>query len=1434
MGFYGNITSASKTQFSFDRIYPNRQKMEENMAQDGIYMGRFVLIDYDQDITKDQYRLFYYENNKFYMFAEAAARTEVKYPGDVGMNEIIRATSDINKDNTIKDNAKFTFWKCTGGNSQGIAQFKKVADAETNYTTNYQIDTEKYGEGRGWDSTVWQKVYTQGIVKYVMIAELNAVIPTFDIVPDAPTLAPIAPHFDQRSNNVYYKLHYQPQWGMRVKSAEGIESDGAKVPSDEKIVWKKEIYNAATDEEAIKYFDGVDWVNAADGIYPTHDGAIYYNKAGFDPAIIAYDSETDDKVAVEATGISGELYNVHNGKNPTEKKPAEDIQEISVMLPSIGNSISQMWDIVYGNKEHNADNHPVDEEGNPILSKIRRNMDLNWDSVEGHRMVKELLDENNDSNGFTYDTERINTLAGSINSVHDLMGMIITNIDSSEEDFDINHLNADNIFYENGKYYRKAKDYEYTEIENSNKEIYEYHKVDNLTSANYQPNTYYLDSTGANPDIDKSFNSSSTYYERILKTDPIGTEANGLVEYVANKYYYKNLIEDFILSTDNKRDEDKAYFTVDFNKITIDTDYEPMVYHKKVENDYILETAEEANADSEYYKISTSRVSIKPYKKDTYYYYYTDETGHEVFMLDSAEMMTADRTYYDAKVTPLGSETILTPGEDGGLVEVEIPVYRIDKKEVIELFDISNGAYYKDGDNFIYTTSIPNDQVSYYTITPGNKINNFYVKGRYYYKYNTTTWRIDTAAKMTEGREYYVLDNIIPITYFYEPNKYYYQSGNSYVIDKSESMTAGRVYYIGEDFYIYDDIKGAFAKYSLWNNNVKTVPCTISLSRRTELYRLEELVGFARSMNTIHGLILEVNKFLEFADEKTRELDTVQGCINKLNDIIFKFDQLIPKEFLVVDNYGRAHSADFSTLQNQTSALVKPGTDETTLLKGVNSDKFAEVDSVGAMRKQWITANIDGNIEKPFVTIHHNFQKVTDTISEINKNTDSVASNNNSDKIELYTPIVDDMGHVVGKNTETVTLPYSFKIITTNGRGTDVVENATGTPENANVVAENTQDTLAINSGNRWIRIDTNASDNSLMIRHDIHNTSASTSEQSLSDETSEDVTFDVPTYSFDEAGHYISHDTKTLTMPFGYGKIVGDNGDTAATATFDTLAFGSDDWLTATVSEDRVVYSHEYPREADDTTSSSDINGNGDTIVIETLVHDEKGHIVNVNRNTVTLPYGYKTFEDSNPTKGVSIAANTQDKFTFEGDSWIQPTVSQSKLAINHIGPVGTAPAAKEALTPNFGATFTLDDWYFDNKGHKYAGGTHTVKIPQPSLNALTTTNASVLTELTLNPTTGAFSQISKNVGELILTGYNKPANGVFEATDSINSAFRKLQDQVITEVSDRGAAITEITGGSTETIASLLRKIERLQSAYDELLAKVQSYHPEEEEII
>jgi hypothetical protein len=88
--------------------------------------------------------------------------------------------------------------------------------------------------------------------------------------------------------------------------------------------------------------------------------AIYYNAAGFDSEYSHYSDDEPmvgatngwdgkDRVLIAPTGISGHVYQAHDGT--IHKDVAEDIQEFSMMLPSVGNTIAQIWDIVYGDRE---------------------------------------------------------------------------------------------------------------------------------------------------------------------------------------------------------------------------------------------------------------------------------------------------------------------------------------------------------------------------------------------------------------------------------------------------------------------------------------------------------------------------------------------------------------------------------------------------------------------------------------------------------------------------------------------------------------------------------------------------------------------------------------------------------------------------------------------------------------------------------------------------------------------------------------------------------------------------------------------------------------------------------------------------------------------------------------------------------------------------
>jgi hypothetical protein len=64
--------------------------------------------------------------------------------------------------------------------------------------------------------------------------------------------------------------------------------------------------------------------------------------------------------------------------------------------------------------------------------------------------------------------------------------------------------------------------------------------------------------------------------------------------------------------------------------------------------------------------------------------------------------------------------------------------------------------------------------------------------------------------------------------------------------------------------------------------------------------------------------MLKTQKLLDNEHEETRDQATVQGAINTLNDIIARFDEMVPSEFMMVDDYGRVHTGNYDTAQNGT------------------------------------------------------------------------------------------------------------------------------------------------------------------------------------------------------------------------------------------------------------------------------------------------------------------------------------------------------------------------------------------------------------------------------------------------------------------------------------------------------------------------------------
>lgn len=393
--------------------------------------------------------------------------------------------------------------------------------------------------------------------------------------------------------------------------------------------------------------------------------------------------------------------------------------------------------------------------------------------------------------------------------------------------------------------------------------------------------------------------------------------------------------------------------------------------------------------------------------------------------------------------------------------------------------------------------------------------------------------------------------------------------------------------------------------------------------------------------------------------------------------------------------------------------------------------------------------------------------------------------NGNQDEIKLYTPYVDATGHVVGKNIETVTLPYGFKTITTNGRATETSINTNTTPTTTNVVADNTQDILSINSGNKWVRIDTNAAGDSLTIRHDVHPTS-STSNTTNWTKTEANTTIPVPVYTFDNAGHYESHHTESYKLPFGYGKITGDSGSTAATATYDSLAITADDaWIATTVSKDEVNITHTGPVTGTPVTVANVEPEFGETFNITDWQYDSKGHKYGSTTHTVKMPDGSYTPDNT--------ARSHTDIITSLGFTPRTGAITSTKANTD---------------------TLTLYN-YSANSGNLDIKATDTINTGlekiQNHINGLdmsSTSTTDFITEIT--QTDGKVAVKRAKAGTLVLG--TQSTDKTVSADDSLNSAINKLEARIKTEEENRKAAIDTLYGGNAESIADAFDTIKEI----------------------
>ena len=127
----------------------------------------------------------------------------------------------------------------------------------------------------------------------------------------------------------------------------------------------------------------------------------------------------------------------------------------------------------------------------------------------------------------------------------------------------------------------------------------------------------------------------------------------------------------------------------------------------------------------------------------------------------------------------------------------------------------------------------------------------------------------------------------------------YYLKRKAYVVrDDSNHLNTGMVWNVNSDKIPEGVVLGA-----LFNDIVEELKA--KGYEEEKKYEWKELKGFSQDLNTINGLILQLNKLYRFDDELTRDINTVQGMFNTLRDNFAKFDTLTPGYLLAVNEYGQ-------------------------------------------------------------------------------------------------------------------------------------------------------------------------------------------------------------------------------------------------------------------------------------------------------------------------------------------------------------------------------------------------------------------------------------------------------------------------------------------------------------------------------------------------
>lgn len=380
MGFYGNITNTSKTTFTFDRIYNNRLQMDNNCASDGVFLGRYVLVEYG--LPASQYIIGYLDNNGN-MYDDPADRSD---------SHIILCE----KGKMVKVNRNRYWYLYTGDTKSDGSPYWRYLTRITNdrvddeqYNKNYQIDYPVYG--RGYDSTVWIKQYVNNQETYIQIAELNTVVPNFSIYP----LLPQDPYVAVDNANIVYqpgKYYYYDETDSHYK----LDNNATK--TEGRIYYlESELGPAITADQT-----------STNLLYklrvPTNfqldldDNNIYYNKEGFSKTKRSYDGNTENSINYKLSQ-SGYKFYYNVEQDNVVGEPIEDgydRKSLVVKLPALGNAVCETYDLLYGQNRNDSTTNFDKTNVKGALNTLNKKMNL--EKLKTNKLIYFSTETDNDIN----------------------------------------------------------------------------------------------------------------------------------------------------------------------------------------------------------------------------------------------------------------------------------------------------------------------------------------------------------------------------------------------------------------------------------------------------------------------------------------------------------------------------------------------------------------------------------------------------------------------------------------------------------------------------------------------------------------------------------------------------------------------------------------------------------------------------------------------------------------------------------------------------------------------------------------------------------------------------------------------------------------------------------------------------------------------------